>query len=193
MLSSAVLAATVPVPELMFIPAPRHRSRLFHQLIPAMGLQKLGYNVADPITLAVPAMHRPSTALTYAVDTWVPLHDSSTAYQGSGLSLGPAIEALTGLPDRQRQPTRTRSHRSSIQGSRNSPSFDPWRGKPTSPAPTRAVAPTGHQPELDHDRLRDTVNMTRAIFGTNRRHRRPLQQGQPVFFYTWTPNWTVGE
>src|ERR1700693_2749204 len=46
---------------------------LFHQLIPAIGLQKLGYTVADPVTLAVPAMHQAiaSGDCTYAVDHWI--------------------------------------------------------------------------------------------------------------------------
>src|SRR5882724_7981243 len=79
MLSSAVLAADGPGAGVDVHPCTSTSIEgLFHQLIPAMGLQKLGYNVSDPITLAVPAMHQAISTgdCTYAVDHWVPLHDS---------------------------------------------------------------------------------------------------------------------
>jgi glycine betaine/proline transport system substrate-binding protein len=174
---------------------------LFHQLIPAIGLQKLGYKVAEPITLAVPAVHQAiaSGDCTYAVDHWIPLHDSFYApIKDRVVRLGPAIEGATQgyLIDKTtadahnitdlaqfKDPATAKLFDTDGSGKANLTGANPGWG---------AELVINH--ELDAMDLRKTVEHHQGeysvlIADTVAR----FKQGQPVFFYTWTPNWTIAE
>jgi glycine betaine/proline transport system substrate-binding protein len=174
---------------------------LFHQLVPAMGLEKLGYTVKAPTTLAVPAMHQAiaSGDCTYAVDHWVPLHDSFyKPIKDKVVRLGPAIEGATQgyLIDKK---TADAHHITSLEQFKD-PTIATLFDSDGNGKATLAGANPGWgaelviNHELDAIGLRGTVDHKQGeysvlIADTVARYK----QGKPVFFYTWTPNWTIAE
>jgi glycine betaine/proline transport system substrate-binding protein len=174
---------------------------LFHQMIPILGLRELGYTVDMPKTLSVPLVHQSISTgdCDYAVDEWVPLHDSFYKPIASTVKrLGPTIQgAAQGyLIDKA---SADKYHITSLEQFK-----DPAIAKVFSTSGNGKADLAGANPgwgsekvinhELDSIGLRDTVNHNQGeysvlIADTLARFKR----GEPVFFYTWTPNWTTAE
>jgi glycine betaine/proline transport system substrate-binding protein len=174
---------------------------LFHQLVPAIGLRKLGYTVAEPVTLAVPAVHAAiaSGDCTYAVDHWVPLHNSFyEPIKDKVVRLGPAIEGATQgyLIDKK---TADKYHITSLAQFKDPAIAKLFDANGDGKADLAGANPGwGAEKVINHELdalgLRATVDHVQGeysvlIADTVARYK----QGQPVFFYTWTPNWTIAE
>lgn len=174
---------------------------LFHQMIPILGLRELGYTVEMPKTLSVPLVHQSISTgdCIFAVDEWVPLHNSFfEPIKDTTKRLGPTITGaaqgylidkatadkygITSL-EQFKDPKIAALFDSNGNGKADLAGANPGWG---------AEKVINH--ELDAIGLRDTIDHNQGeysvlIADTLARFKR----GEPVFFYTWTPNWTIAE
>jgi glycine betaine/proline transport system substrate-binding protein len=174
---------------------------LFKELILLRGLEKLGYNTNMPRTLTVPAEHQASASgdCTYSFDHWVPMHDSFLAsIKDETIVIGPTVEgAIQGyLIDKKTSDKYGITNLEQFKDPKIAKLFDTkGDGKATLCCTTPgwgAEKVVNH--ELDAIGLRDTVDHEQGeyvpmIADVVARFRR----GEPVFFYTWTPWWLLGE
>jgi glycine betaine/proline transport system substrate-binding protein len=174
---------------------------LFKELIVIRGLDKLGYDAKMPRTLTVPAEHEAAASgdCTYVFDHWVPLHDSFMAnIKDQTILIGPAVkDALQGyLVDKKSADKYGITSLEQFKEPKIAKVFDTkGDGKATLCCVTPgwgAEKVVNH--ELDAINLRNTVNLEEGeyvpmIADVVARFRR----GEPVFFYTWTPWWLLGE
>jgi glycine betaine/proline transport system substrate-binding protein len=174
---------------------------LFKELIVIRGLDKLGYDVKMPRTLTVPTEHEAAASgdCTYVFDHWVPLHDSFMAtIKDQTILIGPAVKnALQGyLIDKKSADQYGITSLEQFKDQKIAKVFDTkGDGKATLCCVTPgwgAEKVANH--ELDAIGLRGTVDLQEGeyvpmIADVVARFRR----GEPVFFYTWTPWWLLGE
>jgi glycine betaine/proline transport system substrate-binding protein len=174
---------------------------LFHQMIPILGLRELGYTVEMPRTLAVPLVHQ-SIALgdcDYAVDEWVPLHDSFyQAVAAQTTRLGPTITgALQGyLIDKAtadahkitsleqfKDPAIAALFDTNGNGKADLAGANPGWG--SEKVINHEISAIGLKDTVDHNQGEYSVLISDVVAR--------FKSGKPVFFYTWTPNWTTAE
>jgi glycine betaine/proline transport system substrate-binding protein len=174
---------------------------LFKELILLKGLEKLGYNTNMPRTLTVPAEHQASASgdCTYSFDHWVPMHDPFLEkVKDETIVIGPTVEgAIQGyLIDKKTSDKYGITNLEQFKDPKIAKLFDTkGDGKATLCCTTPgwgAEKVVNH--ELDAIGLRDTVDHRQGeyvpmIADVVARFRR----GEPVFFYTWTPWWLLGE
>lgn len=174
---------------------------LFHQLIPLMGLRELGYKVEMPRTFSVPLVHQSIAQgdCDYAVDEWVPLHDSFfKAISGQTKRLGPTIigasqgylidkatadaHKITSL-EQFKDPAIAALFDTNGNGKADLAGANPGWG--SEKVINHEIASIGLADTVDHNQGEYSV----LIADTLAR----FKSGKPVFFYTWTPNWTIAD
>lgn len=174
---------------------------LFREMIALKGFEQLGYKIDLPSMLTVPAAHQATATgdCTYAFDHWVPMHNPFfDPIKSMALRIGPAVAgAAQGyLIDRKTAEAHGITSLEQFKDPAIAKIFDAdGNGKAdlccTNPG-WGAERVTNHL--LDTIGLRDTVDhnqgeYTAMMADTIARFRR----GEPVFFYTWTPHWLLGE
>jgi glycine betaine/proline transport system substrate-binding protein len=174
---------------------------LFKELILLKGLEKLGYSTNMPRTLTVPVEHQAAASgdCTYSFDHWVPMHDSFLAnIKDQTIIIGPVVKgAIQGyLIDKKSADKYGITNLEQFKDPKIAKVFDTkGDGKATLCCVTPgwgAEKVVNH--ELDAIGLRTTVDLGEGeyvplISDVVARFRR----GEPVFFYTWTPWWLLGE
>lgn len=174
---------------------------LFHQMIPILGLRELGYKVDMPKTLSVPLVHQ-SIALDdcdYALDEWVPLHDTFyAAVKDQATRLGPTITGasqgylidkatadahkITSL-EQFKDPAIAALFDTNDNGKANLAGANPGWG--SEKVINSEIETIGLKDTIDHDQGEYSVLISDVLAR--------FKSGKPVFFYTWTPNWTTAE
>jgi glycine betaine/proline transport system substrate-binding protein len=174
---------------------------LFHQLIPILGLRELGYTVDMPKTLSVPLVHQSVATgdCAFAVDEWVPLHNSFyEQIAGQTKRLGPTITgAAQGyLVDKATADKYGIKSLEQFKDPKVAALFDSnGNGK----ADLAGANPGwGAEKvinfELDKIGLHDTIDHNQGEYSVLIADTlAKFKRGEPVFFYTWTPNWTIAE
>lgn len=172
---------------------------LFFQTIPAESLRKLGYIVEKPRVLSVPLLYQALATgdCDIAVDGVFPSHESFFEPVASAVSrLGPTIavqkqgylidrvtaekHGITSL-EQFKDPSIAALFDTDGNGKANLAGANPgWGAEKTINAHLDKI---GLRDTIDHDQGEYSV----LIADTFARFKR----GEPVFFYTWTPNWTT--
>ncbi len=172
---------------------------LFFQTIPAEGLRELGYTVDRPRVLSVPLLYQAlaNGDCDIAVDGVFPSHDTFFEPVASGVTrLGPTIEvqqqgylidratadkhSITSL-EQFKDPEIAALFDTDGNGKANLAGANPgWGAEKTINSHLDAI---GLRDTVDHDQGEYSV----LIADTFAR----FSRGEPVFWYTWTPNWTT--
>ncbi|MFO1061301.1 MAG: glycine betaine/L-proline ABC transporter substrate-binding protein ProX [Dongiaceae bacterium] len=174
---------------------------LFKEVIVMRGLEKLGYTVNMPRTLTVPAEHQATATgdCTYSFDHWVPLHDSfMEKIKDDAVVIGPTVSgAAQGyLIDKKtadqngitkleqfKDPKIAKLFDTNGNGKANLCCTNPgWGAEKVINYELDAI---GLRDTIDHDQGEYTAMMADVIAR--------FRRGEPVFFYTWTPHWLLGE
>ncbi|BCP54007.1 glycine betaine ABC transporter substrate-binding protein [Kaistia sp. 32K] len=174
---------------------------LFHQMIPILGLRELGYKVDMPKTLSVPLVHQ-SIAMgdcDYAVDEWVPLHQTFyDAVKDLTTRLGPTIAGASQgyLIDKAtadahniksleqfKDPAIAALFDTNGNGKADLAGANPGWG--SEKIINNEIAKIGLKDTVDHNQGEYSVLISDVLAR--------FKSGKPVFFYTWTPNWTTAE
>ncbi len=165
-------------------------------------LGELGYDVKDPVTLDAPAFY---TAVgTGDVDLWVngwfPLHNTFTgAFEGSAELVGMTVKsgALSGyLIDKATADKYDIKTVSDITENDEVKALFDSNGD--GKADMVACPPGwGCEVTIAHHMeaygWEDDINLIKASYAAGMADALGrFQAGEPIFFYTWTPNWTVG-
>jgi len=174
----------------------------FHAEIYAEALRSLGYEIDGPVTLDNPPFYE--AVSTGDVDLWVngwfPLHNTyERFFEGSAEPVGYVAEggALQGyLIDKATADEHGIVSIEDFERDEIKALFDT-----TGDGKAEMVAcPPGWGCEevIDHHmdayELRDHVNPITAGYSASMADALArYQQGESIFFYTWTPNWTVGQ
>jgi glycine betaine/proline transport system substrate-binding protein len=173
----------------------------FQAAIYAKALEELGYSIEGPTTLDNPPFY---TAVGQGdVDLWVngwfPLHNTYREhFEGNARIVGNVAEggALQGyLIDKRTAEEHGITNLEDLKDPEIARLFDSdGDGKAD-----MVACPPGWGCELviehhmDAYELRDHVNTIQAAYAASMADALArYQQGEPIFFYTWTPNWTVG-
>ncbi|WP_366555183.1 glycine betaine/L-proline ABC transporter substrate-binding protein ProX [Aquibaculum sediminis] len=173
----------------------------FHTEIYAEALRQLGYEIDGPVTLDNPPFYQ--AVSTGDVDLWVngwfPLHNTyERFYEGQAELVGYVAEggALQGyLVDKK---TAEEHDITSIEDFKKDEIKELFDSNGDGKADMVACPPGwGCEVTIDHHMdaydLRDHVNLITAGYAASMADALArYQQGEPIFFYTWTPNWTVG-
>jgi glycine betaine/proline transport system substrate-binding protein len=173
----------------------------FQQEIYARALEELGYTVEQPTTLDNPVFYQAVAQgdVDYWVNGWFPLHNEYEDTYGQGAELvGYVAEggALQGyLVDRKSAEELGITSLEDFKDEEIAAAFDAdGDGKAD-----MVACPPGWGCELviEHQmeayELGDTVNTIKASYSASMADAMArYQQGEPILFYTWTPNWTVG-
>jgi glycine betaine/proline transport system substrate-binding protein len=174
---------------------------LFHQMIPILGLRELGYKVEMPRTLSVPLVHQSiaSGDCDYALDEWVPLHE--TFYQAvkdqttrlgptiSGASQGYLIDKATADAhkitslEQFKDPAIAALFDTNGNGKADLAGANPGWG--SEKVINHEISTIGLKDTVDHNQGEYSVLIADVLAR--------FKTGKPVFFYTWTPNWTTAE
>lgn len=174
----------------------------FHTEIYRQLLAELGYDLAPTMTLDNPAFYE-SVAygdVTLWVDGWFPLHDTYRPSFESGAEIvgavaeGGALEGylidkataerleITSLADFQRDDVKEAFDRDG-DGRADMVACPPGWG-----------CEVNIEHHMDAYDLRDHVNPIKAGYAASMADAvAAYQSGDSIFFYTWTPNWTVNE
>ncbi|WP_313137628.1 glycine betaine/L-proline ABC transporter substrate-binding protein ProX [Paracoccus jeotgali] len=165
-------------------------------------LRELGYEVSQPMTLDNPAFYQAVAFgdVTMWVDGWFPGHNSyrDTFEQGAeivgAVALGGALQGylvdkasaekydITSLDDFKREDVREAFDR-------NGDGKADMVGCPPGWACEEVIA--HHREAYGMD---DYINVTSANYSAAMADAvAAYEQGEPILFYTWTPNWTVNE
>ena len=174
----------------------------FHTEIYAQMLEELGYEIADTLTLDNPIFYQ-SVALgdvTMWVDGWFPLHNTyRPSFEGQAEIVGAVAEGgalegylvdkasaeefgITTLDDFKRPEVKEAFDRNG-DGKADLVACPPGWG-----------CEVNIEHHMDAYDLRDHVNPIKAGYSASMADAlAAYQQGEPIFFYTWTPNWTVNE
>ncbi|MDF2097127.1 glycine betaine/L-proline ABC transporter substrate-binding protein ProX [Aquibaculum arenosum] len=173
----------------------------FHTEIYAEALRQLGFEIDGPVTLDNPPFYQ--AVSTGDVDLWVngwfPLHNTyERFYEGQAELVGYVAEggALQGyLVDKK---TAEEHDITSIEDFKKDEIKEIFDSNGDGKADMVACPPGwGCEVTIDHHMdaydLRDHVNLITAGYAASMADALArYQQGEPIFFYTWTPNWTVG-
>lgn len=173
------------------------QTEIFRQM-----LQELGYEVATPMTLDNPAFYQSVGFgdVDVWVDGWFPIHDPyRQAFEGSAeivdnFTTGGALEGylvskadaealgITSLEDFKRDDVKEAFDRDG-DGKADMVACPPGWG-----------CETVIEHHLDAYDLRDHVNPVKAGYPAAMADAvAAYESGEPILFYTWTPNWTVNE
>jgi len=174
---------------------------LFHQMIPILGLRELGYTVDMPKTLSVPLVHQSIATgdCAFAVDEWVPLHNSFfKPISGQTKRLGPTIvgAAQGYLIDKA---TADKHGIKSLEQFKDPAIAALFASNEKGKAQLAGANPGwGAEKvinfELDKIGLRDTIDHKQGEYSVLIADTlAKFKRHEPVFFYTWTPNWTIAE
>ncbi|TKT78207.1 glycine betaine/L-proline ABC transporter substrate-binding protein ProX [Aquamicrobium sp. LC103] len=162
--------------------------------------EELGYDVQKPITLDIPVAYQAISQGSADIypDGWFPLHNTYTELPGFDATLvGYVVErgALQGyLVDKESAEKYDIKTLDDFKRSEVREAFDrDGDGKAD-----LVACPPGWgcelmiQFQLDEFDLRDSINPIKANYAASMADAiAALQQGSPILFYTWTPNWTV--
>ena len=164
-------------------------------------LEELGYQVEDPTTLDNPVFYQAVAQgdVDFWVNGWFPLHNeySGTYEQGAEL-VGYVAEggALQGyLIDKATAEEHGITNLEDLKNPEIAALFD---GDGDGKADLVACPPGwGCELVIEHQmdayELRDHVSTIKASYSASMADAMArYQQGEPILFYTWTPNWTVG-
>lgn len=174
----------------------------FHTEIYKQLLEELGYSLGDTMTLDNPAFYQ-SVAygdVTLWVDGWFPLHDTYRGAFESGaetvgaVAKGGALEGylvdkasaekfdITSLDDFKREEVQEAFDRDG-DGKADMVACPPGWG-----------CEINIEHHLDAYELRDHINPIKAGYSASMADAvAAYGSGEPILFYTWTPNWTVNE
>jgi glycine betaine/proline transport system substrate-binding protein len=164
-------------------------------------LEELGYDVQDPTTLDNPIFYQSVAQgdVDFWVNGWFPLHnDYEDAYSGGAELVGYVAKggALQGyLVDKESADEMGITNLEDFKKDDVKQAFDAdGDGKAD-----MVACPPGWGCELviehhmDAYGLRDHINTIKASYSASMADAMArYQQGEPILFYTWTPNWTVG-
>lgn len=174
----------------------------FHTEIYTQLLEELGYEVGEPLTLDNPVFYQ-SVALgdvTMWVDGWFPLHNTyRPSFEGSAEIVGAVAEGgalegylvdkasaeefgITSLEDFKRDEVKQAFDRNG-DGLADFVACPPGWG-----------CEVNIEHHLDAYDLREHVNPIKAGYSASMADAvAAYEGGEAIFFYTWTPNWTVNE
>ncbi|MEC5293442.1 MULTISPECIES: glycine betaine/L-proline ABC transporter substrate-binding protein ProX [unclassified Aurantimonas] len=174
----------------------------FHTEIYAQMLEELGYEMNDTMTLDNPIFYQ-SVAfgdVTMWVDGWFPLHNTyRDSFEGDAELVGAVAEGgalegylvdkasadefgITTLDDFKRDEVKEAFDRNG-DGKADMVACPPGWG-----------CEINIEHHLDAYDLRDHVNPIKAGYSASMADAvAAYQGGEPILFYTWTPNWTVNE
>lgn len=174
----------------------------FHAEIYKQALEELGYSVADVTTLDNPPFYTSVAQgdIDLWVNGWFPLHNTyePTFSEGAELvgnvAVGGALEGY--LIDKESQEEFNITSLEDFKRDEVKEAFDRnGDGKAD-----LVACPPGWGCELviehhlDEYDLRDHVNPIKASYSASMGDAIAAnEQGNPILFYTWTPNWTVNE
>ena len=174
----------------------------FHTEIYAQMLEELGYEVDETLTLDNPIFYQ-SVALgdvTMWVDGWFPLHNTyRPSFEGQAEIVGAVAEggALEGyLVDKASAEEFDIQTLDDFKRDEVKEAFDRnGDGKADMVAcPPGWGCEVNIEHHLDAYDLRDHVNPIKAGYSASMADAvAAYGQGESIFFYTWTPNWTVNE
>ncbi|WP_051609300.1 glycine betaine/L-proline ABC transporter substrate-binding protein ProX [Fodinicurvata fenggangensis] len=164
-------------------------------------LRELGYEVADPVTLDNPAFYQSVAQgdIDYWVEGWFPLHNTyeDTFSNGAEIS-GMVVEAgaLQGyLVDKK---TAEEYDITSLEDFKKDEIKELFDANGDGKADMVACPPGwGCEEVIEHHMdaydLRDHVNLVKASYNASMADAiSRYNSDEPIFFFTWTPNWTVG-
>lgn len=172
----------------------------FYTQIYKQMLEELGYEVSDPVALDNPIFYQSVAQgdVHLWVDGWFPLHNtyedafSAGAEKVGVVAAGGALEGylvskaaadefdIKTLDDFKRDEVKEAFDRDG-DGKADLVACPPGWG-----------CEEGIEHHLDAYELRDHVNPIKAGYSASMADAvAAQQQGEPIFFYTWTPNWTV--
>jgi glycine betaine/proline transport system substrate-binding protein len=174
----------------------------FHTEIYIQALEELGYEVEDPQTLDNPIFYQAVAQgdVDFWVDGWFPLHNTYTeqpGFQDSATVLGYVVEngALQGyLIDKK---TAEAEGIDNLEDFKNPEVAGVFDADGDGRADMVACPPGwGCELVIEHQmeayELGDTVNTIKAAYPASMADAMArYEQGEPILFYTWTPNWTV--
>jgi glycine betaine/proline transport system substrate-binding protein len=174
----------------------------FQEEIYAKALEELGYTVEAPKTLDNPVFYQAVAQgdVDFWVNGWFPLHNEYEDTYGQGAELvGYVAEggALQGyLVDKKSADELGITNLEDFKNEEIASAFDAdGDGKAD-----MVACPPGWGCELviehqmDAYGLRDSINTIKASYSASMADAvARYQQGEPILFYTWTPNWTVGQ
>ncbi len=172
----------------------------FHTEIYIKALEELGYEVESPRTLDNPIFYQAVAQgdVDFWADGWFPLHNEyRPTFEDSASLVGYVAEggALQGyLIDRKTHEEHGITNLEQLRDPEIARLFDnDGDGKAE-----MVACPPGWGCELviehqmDAYELRDTVDTIKAAYEASMADALArYQQGEPILFYTWTPNWTV--
>jgi glycine betaine/proline transport system substrate-binding protein len=164
-------------------------------------LEELGYDVQDVTTLDNPIFYQSVAQgdVDFWVNGWFPLHNAYEDAYGAGAELvgyvakGGALQGY--LIDRKTHEEHGVDNLGDLKDPDTAALFD----ADGDGLADLVACPPGWGCELviehqmDAYGLRDTVNAIKASYSASMADAMArYQQGEPILFYTWTPNWTVG-
>jgi len=164
-------------------------------------LEKLGYEVKGPVTLDNPPFYQSvgQGDVDLWVNGWFPLHNSyKKAFEPGATEIGYVAKggALQGyLVDKK---TAEKYHITSLEDFKK-PEIAKLFDQDGNGKADLVACPPGwgckkviaHQ--LDAYHLRDHIDPIKASYAASMANALGrYKEGKPIFFYTWTPNWTVG-
>ncbi|WP_366555184.1 glycine betaine/L-proline ABC transporter substrate-binding protein ProX [Aquibaculum sediminis] len=173
----------------------------FHTEIYAEALRQLGYEIDGPVTLDNPPFYQALSTgdVDFWVNGWFPLHNTyERFYEGQAEVVGHVAEggALQGyLVDKK---TAEEYDITSIEDFKKDEIKELFDSNGDGKADMVACPPGwGCEVTISHHMdaydLRDHINLITAGYSASMADvLARYQQGEPVFFFTWTPNWTVG-
>ncbi|WP_022729151.1 glycine betaine/L-proline ABC transporter substrate-binding protein ProX [Fodinicurvata sediminis] len=164
-------------------------------------LRELGYEVSDPVTLDNPAFYQSVAQgdVDYWVEGWFPLHNTyEDTFTNGAQVVGMVAEggALQGyLVDKKSAEEYDITSLEDFKRDEVKEAFDSnGDGKADMVAcPPGWGCETVIEHHLDAYDLRDHVNSIKASYNASMADAiSRYNNDEPIFFYTWTPNWTVG-
>jgi glycine betaine/proline transport system substrate-binding protein len=174
----------------------------FQEEIYAKALEELGYTVEPPKTLDNPVFYQAVAQgdVDFWVNGWFPLHNEYEDDYSKGAELvgyvakGGALQGY--LVDKKSADEFGITNLEDFKKDDIAKAFDAnGDGKAD-----MVACPPGWGCELviehqmDAYDLRDSINTIKASYSASMADAvARYQQGEPILFYTWTPNWTVGE
>lgn len=164
-------------------------------------LKKLGYNVEKPVTLDNPPFYQAVSQgdVDFWVNGWFPLHNTYRKdFQTGAETIGYVAKggALQGyLIDKK---TADKYHITNLDDFKKPEIRKLFDADGDGKADLVACPPgwgcelvIAHQ--LDAYKLRDDIKPIKASYSASMADAiGRYKEGKPIFFYTWTPNWTVG-
>ncbi|MFC4353236.1 glycine betaine/L-proline ABC transporter substrate-binding protein ProX [Fodinicurvata halophila] len=164
-------------------------------------LRELGYEVADPTTLDNPAFYQSVAQgdVDFWVEGWFPLHNTyEDAFSDGAEKIGMVAEggALQGyLVDKESAEEYDITSLEDFKRDEVKEAFDAnGDGKADMVAcPPGWGCETVIEHHMDAYNLRDHINLIKASYSASMADAiSRYENGEPILFYTWTPNWTVG-